>query len=641
MSRRVLAWGAALAVLGALLFAALPTERTERTKEQRSGASPGPEDDRRRLPSGSLELARTADDAPRDCLHALAAPEGSSALMREQRRLRIEGFLDRQEGALRRELVADLAGYRPRRQGVFGSGFSAAMFWRYAPPLPPGTRRLSHEQFKGLEDVRQRDGIEGLVELEDASLFQARWGVTTYAGHLIQNHGEAFHAALPASASAFAPGRHELAVAIRAGVGEAAFAALLAATPVDVRAAWHNGANLAKVAAIHNRPAILRALMARGVDPAAAPRWPSGRSVLDDIAMRPQPAGTDGAAALAEVVRLLTAAGDRPYLPSTLATLAQWLPTAPLPALHSEAEALVASLADAAAAVAAMDAEWTAKADAAMQLEERCQDETRTAAAPDAQSPAGLPRGSGLAAKRRQQEALAARAERALEELRAQAEAEKERMAGVDHPPGTVPPDMQRARDAITNAVLDDRWDDAIAAADQIGGNAPMLLLHLALGSAAPLEALLALLERNYGRLPANAAADLVRSGRADAAEIAVALEPFGLDLHYVDAQGRNAFGLLAAMPLESDGVWRFAEYLASRSVPVRPSAWGLDPLDRVLMRLVEFPRASGARIRFARFLVDHGAPVESSHLELAAQLALRSEDAHRRLLRAVPELAS
>ncbi len=575
-----------------------------------------------------------ADVAP-DCLAALAAlaaPEGSSSLLREQRRLRIEGFLDRLGGALRRELVADLAGYRPQRQAVFESGFSPGMFWRYAPPGPPDKRRLSREEFRSLEQMRRRDGIDGLVEFADASVFQSRWGVTTYAGYLIEEHGEAFHAALPMVAGAFPLGLHELAVAVRAGVAEAEFAALLAAVEVDLQTTWHNGANLAKVAAIHNRPAILRALMARGVDPAAALRWPAGRSVLDDVAARPRPEGADGTRALADVVRLLTAAGDRPYLPSTLATLAQWLPAAFLPTLHPESEALLASLADPAATVAAMDPEWTAKAATAAQLERQCQGET---AAPDAQYAAGFPRDSSLAAKQRQQQALAAWAERANEELRAQAERER---GGEDQPLDAVTPEIQRARDAIVMAVADDRWDDAIAVADQLGGHVPMLLLHGALADA-PLGALLALLERNDGRLPRNAAEYLAR--RADAAEIAAALEPYGLDLNYVDPRGRNAFGLLAATPLENDGAWRFAEYLASRSVPVKPSARGLDPLDLVLTRLVEYPRASGARIRFARFLIDHGAPVEPSHLELAAQLSLRSEDAHRRLLRVVPELAS
>lgn len=470
--RQAILAGALLVVLGTLVGTLL-FERPPPIEEGRATAlgarfeEPAPES----APVG------TAADVPPDCL-ALAAPEGSSLLLREQRRLRIEGFLDRLGGALRRELVADLAGYRPQRQAVFESGLSPGMFWRYAPPGPPDKRRLSREEFRSLEQMRRRDGIDGLVEFADASVFQSRWGVTTYAGYLIEEHGEVFHAALPMAAGAFPFGLHELAVAVRAGVAEAEFAALLAAVKVDLQTTWHNGANLAKVAAIHNRPAILRALMARGVDPAAAPHWPTGRSVLDDVAARPRPVGADGTRALADVVRLLTAAGDHPYLPSTLATLAQWLPAASLPTLHPESEALLASLAGPAATVAAMDAEWTAKAATAAQLERQCQGET---AAPDAQYAAGFPRDSSLAAKQRQQQALAAWAEQANEELPAQAERER---GGEDQPLDAVTPEAQRARDAIVMAVADDRWDDAIAVADRLGGHVPMLLLHGALADA-------------------------------------------------------------------------------------------------------------------------------------------------------------
>ena len=124
-------------------------------------------------------------------------------------------------------------------------------------------------------------------------------------------------------------------------------------------------------------------------------------------------------------------------------------------------------------------------------------------------------------------------------------------------------------------------------------------------------------------------------------AAVAEALEPFGFDVHHVDAQGRNAFHILAGESLEKEGSWRLAEYLADRHVSVKPSAFGLDPLDRVLTKLLDSPRwGSRDRIRFARFLIDHGAPVESSHLELAESIARANEDTYRRLVGVVPEIA-
>lgn len=59
-------------------------------------------------------------------------------------------------------------------------------------------------------------------------------------------------------------------------------------------------------------------------------------------------------------------------------------------------------------------------------------------------------------------------------------------------------------------------------------------------------------------------------------------------------------------------------------------------------MDIVASPRVdSEAGVGFARFLIEHGAPVEASHLELAGQLLAKDEEAYRRLVYAVPELAS
>ena len=113
------------------------------------------------------------------------------------------------------------------------------------------------------------------------------------------------------------------------------------------------------------------------------------------------------------------------------------------------------------------------------------------------------------------------------------------------------------------------------------------------------------------------------------------------MDVHYVDAEGQNAFHILARADFEKESTWRFAEYLAGRSVPAKPSALGLDPLDKVLMDLAEHPRLRRGRIRFVRFLIDHGAPVQLSHLQLAELIALADEDAFRHLLSVVPALAS
>ena len=346
--------------------------------------------------------------------------------------------------------------------------------------------------------------------------------------------------------------------------------------------------------------------------------------MLDDIASLPKPQNTE---ALANVVESLIAAGDQPYLPSTRATLRHWLPDASLPALHPDAAAalLAPAVADAAKTVAAMDAEWTRKIDAAARLEQRCE---RLAGS---EAHAAAFRGTGLAAKRRHQAALLRHEERWLSDLAHTAE------DAAANKGDALTDDEQ----ALIDAVSDDRWDDAVAIADAIGGYKPLALLFVALGAGAPLDVLLALTQRNGGALPKDAAQYLAGNRRPDASAIAEALEPFGFDPHYVDAHGRNAFSVLAEADLDKEGAWRFAEYLASRSVSVKPTAFGLDPLDTALTELLRHPRWRAANIRFARFLIDQGAPIERSHRELASMIATADANTYRRLVSVVPELAS
>lgn len=631
MKKRVFA---AAAFLVLVLAGALVAQRTflenERAVEatESAAASAGASERDALLENGEVPpVVETASSE--DCLAALAVAEGSSQLMAEQRRLHIQSVLKEAGGPLERALAADIAGYRPETTSVLDNGLPASMFWAYSAPNPLGERELSAAERRRLKGVLQSGGIEALAALDDAELLSARWWDTTLTGHLIAEHGEALHGALPTLGGRLPVGAHELAVAIEEGVALADFKTLLDEADeadganVDLAGTWRDGANLAKVAAIHLRPDILRFLMSNGVDPAAPTRW-GRRTVLDDIASLPKPQNTE---ALANVVESLVAAGDQPYLPSTRATLRHWLPDASLPALHPDAAAalLAPAVADAAKTVAAMDAEWTRKIDAAARLEQRCE---RLA---ESEAHAGAFRGTGLAAKRRHQAALLRREERWLSDLSRTAED-----AAVNK--GDALTDDEQA---LIDAVSDDRWDDAVAIANAIGGHVPLVLLFVALGADAPLDVLLALTQRNGGALPEDAARYLAGNQRPDASAIAEALEPFGFDPHYVDAQGRNAFSFLAEADLDKEGAWRFAEYLASRSVSVKPTAFGLDPLDTALTNLLRHPRWRAANIRFARFLIDQGAPIERSHRELASMIATADANTYRRLVSVVPELAS
>ena len=595
--------------------------------------------------AGSMEAA-ASPVAEEDCLAALAAPEGSSQLMQEERRRQIERVLKRQDHGLAQALAADLAGVVERQPLMEGKPFTADQFLRYATRSPDDDRQLSDEERRQLSDRLATDGIEGLIALDDPSVFAAEWGFTTTTGHLIAQYADGRMAGLPAVVDALSIGLHELGTAIAVGIPVDDFAILLDAADVDPSTTWLGGVNLAKVAAIHGRPAILRLLTARGIDPAAARRW--GRaSLLDDIAANYQLAEAERAGAFADVVRQLVAAGDRPYLPSTLSTLADWLPEVPLPALHPDSIVLLPALADAAEAVAELDAEWAAKVAAAERLEARC--ETQLA---DPEVVLAAFRGTDLASKLRYQEAAKGRLERAFERLEG-GSATSDREAS-DEATSAAEQEATRRLFSLARA---GRWQEALALANQVGGYAHLMLLSTALDSDAPLAVLLALARRaDSVPLPTappdapdwlarwtplgDGALSLAYNPRADIAAVVEALEPFGLDLHYVNFYGENAFHVLARHPDDDEARWRFAELLASRSVSVKPSPYGLDPLDTVLTGLVEYPSVNAAaEVRFARFLIDHGAPIEESHLLLARQLAVADEEAYRRLVSAVPEL--
>lgn len=586
-----------------------------------------------------------------ECLTALATPEGNSQLMQQERRRHIERFLEGQDDRLSQGLTADLAGV-VKRESPGGEPFTSVQYLHYPTPLPDEERQLSYEERRQLTSVLTAEGTEGLVALGDASLFAAKWEFNSATAHLIRQYAEGHLPGLPAVADELSIGLHELGTAIEVGLPPSDFAALLDAADVDPAATWYFGTNLAKLAAIHNRPAILRLLAARGISPAAASRWGRG-SVLDDIAASERPADAERSAALADVVRQLVAAGDLPYLPSTISTLADWLPESRLPELHPDSAAMLRALEEAAQALAELDAEWAEKVAAAKRLEARCESQLA-----DPEVALAAFRGKGLASKLRYQEALEARLEQLAEETEHAAEAAAAGGQGGDDAAAGTAGQHDNVVNELFSLANEGRWQQALALADEVGGYAHVMLLSTALRSDAPLDVLLALARRADSMPPfvvqpgapdwlplltplGDGVMGLARNPRADIAAVVEALEPFGLDLHYVDLFGRNAFHVLAGYIPDDEARWRFAELLISHSVSVKPIPYGMDPLDTALAHLVRWPDVdSETAIRLARFLIDHGAPIEASHLQLARQLAVADEDAYRRLASAVPELA-
>ena len=194
------------------------------------------------------------------------------------------------------------------------------------------------------------------------------------------------------------------------------------------------------------------------------------------------------------------------------------------------------------------------------------------------------------------------------------------------------------------------RWDEAIAAVEGRPRMPPhhyRILLSPTLMRGVEFDVIARLAEGYDGVLPRNAIMDLASRTWHGSATTAEKLERlYGLDIHYVDDDGRNAVsGLIDRLYLPGGGfhpaTTRMADFLASRSVTPKPSPAGLDPLDRVLLDLLESWSAKNVGIHHARWLVDLGAPIEASHRQLAEKLRRADADSHRALIEAVPALAT
>lgn len=149
---------------------------------------------------------------------------------------------------------------------------------------------------------------------------------------------------------------------------------------------------------------------------------------------------------------------------------------------------------------------------------------------------------------------------------------------------------------------------------------------------------------------------DLGYAGRWEEATEAAAVIPrfgyeglLGLALKQgapVDMDGHNALTIAAeyfydlpSWEADRDSLEPI-DFLLANSVTTKPTAGGLDALDRILLGILNTPRQTvGAGIDFLRHLIDRGAPVELSHREVAQMISASDTDAHARLIEAVPEL--
>lgn len=591
-----------------------------------------------------------------DCLALLGDSSNSLTIASNRKRSGIRAFLGslEQQGItlLGQRLVADLAGLRvvdfdPPTNAVTGSGAIAVV----RPPV--GAYSLPVAEAQGLPSLAQRDRLRDALRAPkidwlldefraDPALLRAYWpsddlrdfgAPTTVLGHAVRLRGPELYRALDAMPEELTFGLHELAVAIDQGVDAGDLSAILDRSDIDARSRWrergtsrHN--TLALVAALGANPAALQLLLERGSDPSEG-----RRSVLDELPLPNEP--TDE---VREVVRVLLAHGDKPYLPSTRSALKSWLPESAFLPLHPDAEVELATsdMAGLAEELASLVEDWERGVAHATRLEEHCRDSWHGEAI---LSHTGV----SLSAKTRRQDVLDKRHEmtqqavfRSNQELTRQLE-----------------PETARIIDAVYKAVDEGRWEDAMLLADQLARGTVYErvyehLLGRALYFGAPTDALRALIDRLGGDLPRRAILTLASARNEQALGVAKALrQTNGIELDFVDERGRNAVGVAVANFWETrfnsvvvdENVARWLTFLAENSVSMQPDGGGLDPLDTVLFEVLQRPATNPAGVRVARFLIDHGATVQTSHWELAEEIALADWDGYRHLIQEVPEL--
>ena len=614
--------------------------------ESSDGSSVGPSD-QAVLPAATPQTTDAAieeSDQSSVCDDLLSGTSGSRRLVAQLKQLHLRAFSEslRKVGysRLQLQLVGDLADARLPPLDPLPSEYGFAFPAGYSLPEPEYAA-LSLEDRRRVSDVLEAPRSDLLVrELAvDRTILQGAWRddpfdpATTVLGQLIRSRGPDLHRFLDAVRDVVAFGLHELAVAIERGVSGRDFVKLLEHTDIDPGTAWadrriRRDNTLALVAALNLEPEVLSLLLQRGSDPSLG-----RRSVLDELPLE-RPWDHERTDNLEQVVRILLQTGDRPYLPSTLSAIEHWLSDLKEIALHPDAEFELATteVVGPAQELRSLVGEWNRKVEEAVWVAENC-------LVPEAGEAVSIHGHRSLAAKTRQQEQLD---EYRSSRIAENAQAMRLRMQQFE-------PGVARLFDDVIEALAEGRWNEAIALVDESGlAELHGSLLSTALSWGAESGVIEALIERNGGTLPPNAILMLASSQGEEAVAVANELrERRGLDLHFVNEYGMNAVSeatlqfwdtQLNSLVVDEKAA-RWLEYLASNSVTMKPSEIGLDPLDTVLLEMLRRPFANRPGVRVARFLIDHGAPIELSHRELVEHIAQTDFDGFRRLVKEVPEL--
>jgi hypothetical protein len=117
----------------------------------------------------------------------------------------------------------------------------------------------------------------------------------------------------------------------------------------------------------------------------------------------------------------------------------------------------------------------------------------------------------------------------------------------------------------------------------------------------------------------------------AKSSEYVEAMVELGLDIHQISSFGKN--GIHGAISIGSVASF---DYFIEQGVSIKPSPYGLDPLDSALQYAV----ISSGDTYFAKKLIELGAPIEVSHKEALMKLQTPENfDVYVKLMNDLPEL--
>ena len=608
-------------------------------------------------------VLRMGDDGAgsSDCLALAGGAASNSRLMAKRQQSDVRSFFGSLEelgfDKLQRTLVADLAGLDPFSIELRRNSPREPSYAKDLLP-PPGTTDVGLTTQRRLDKALSNPGLDGWIRevQHDPTVLRHRWpGAvvsedlslrtwhTSVLGHALRTRSTEIQAHLhELPEGSF--GLHELAVAIEVGMPTDGFLEALDRSDADPGESWSHhrlprDVNLSVVAVFNARPGILRALLARGVEPSS-----NGHSVLDEVAV----SSAIARGPMADVARQLAGVNDQPFFPSTIATFKRRFPMIPELVLHPDSVAALATsgVGGAVERAASMSGRWEEKVAEARRVEERCLDIWLDAA--DVPLPS-------LAAKLRHEERLRQELDEVLKTGTQQAEALLE--------------DADRAflvsidllREALDEALMDNEWSEILSLADEAFATFPfpdgvvdhetyyLYFLRTALDWGAPMDVVRALVDRTGGALPPDVIMTLVGSRNGSVAFAEELESLFGLDVHFVNDNGRNAVSEAVAdfrtytgagLSSADQRTMRWLDYLMSRSVTTKPSRFGLDPLDTVLLAILENPAAAPVGVGVARLLIDNGAPIEPSHRQLVEQIRTADYDRFELLVDSIPALS-